>query len=182
MLRLDIAIPEKWDSIKNEFVSGEIVKLKLEHSLVSVAEWECKWHKPFLSTKEKTDLELLDYIRCMTLSPEDPDPEIYSYLTNDDFKKIGAYISDPMTAAWFNKNQKEQRGSEQITNETIYYWMITLGIPSEYQYWHLNRLLTLIKVCGLKNQGSAKHKLTSSDLASRAELNNLRKKKFNTRG
>lgn len=182
MLKVTLVIPEQWDNRSQTFIPGETIVLKLEHSLVSVAKWESKWHKPFLSSKEKTNEEILDYIRCMTIEPEDLDPNLYTKLTNDDFKVIGDYISDPMTATWFPKNGEERRTSEQITNELVYYWMISLGIPSEYQYWHLNRLFALIKVCGAKNQGNNKRKLTSSDLAARAELNAARKAKMKTRG
>lgn len=182
MLKLIISVPERWDNKSQTFIPGSHILLKLEHSLVSISKWESKWHKPFLSSKDKTSEELLDYIRCMTIEPDDPDPGIYEFLTNREYQIISDYISDPMSATWFNKNSQDKRSSEQITSELIYYWMISLGIPSEYQNWHLNRLLTLIKICGIKNQGQNKHKMTSSDLAARSELNAARRKQLKTHG
>ena len=64
MLRITILIsPEGWDAENEEFVKPKTQTLQLEHSLVSLSKWESKWHKPFYSKKEKTEEEMLDYIR-----------------------------------------------------------------------------------------------------------------------
>lgn len=69
MLRIEIPIsPEGWDEEKQEFVEPKIQTLQLEHSLVSLSKWESKWCKPFFSTTDKTYEEVLDYIKCMTLT------------------------------------------------------------------------------------------------------------------
>lgn len=184
---LPITITEEyWDEINEEFLTVEVMTLELEHSLVSLSKWESKWHKPFFSKEEKTPEETIDYVKCMTLN-EHVDPKIYDMLTPEDVVKINAYIEDSMTATWFNeeeeKRKKAGKGSskEQITSELIYYWMIALNIPQEYQYWHLNRLITLIRVCEIKNEPPKK--MSKKDIFSRnAAINAANKKRFNTKG
>ena len=144
MLLLTIPTREYWDEEKEEFIYQQEKTIQLEHSLVSLSKWEAKWHKPFLSKDPKTKEEIEDYVRFMTVT-QNVKPEIYSGLTTEHYKQINAYIDDPMTATWFRK-EKHRSTSEQVTAELIYYWMIALNIPFECQKWHLNRLLTLIKV------------------------------------
>lgn len=184
MLRITIPGDEQWDSDKEEFVQlRKDQTLQLEHSLVSISKWEAKWRKPFLRKDPMTDEEIIDYVRCMTLT-QNVDPEVYRYLTNENFEQVNQYINAPMTATWFSE-EKEGKGkagrSEQITSELIYYWMIALNIPSEYQKWHLNRLLTLIRVCNVKNQPPKK--MSKKEVLSRNRaLNEARRQQMNTRG
>lgn len=184
MLELVIPAIEGWDEEKEEFV--ELVKaqtLKLEHSLVSVSKWEAKWEKPFLSNTKKTREETIDYIRCMTLT-QNVDPKVYKRIKNSHIEEVNEYIAAKMTATWFSKEAKSnlpKTSSKQITSELIYYWMIAMNIPSEYQKWHLNRLLTLIQVCNLENKPSkpmSKRELMSRNRA----LNAARRKQLNTKG
>lgn len=149
MLTINIPDTELYDEVQNEFHMVKAQTLNLEHSLVSISKWESKWHKPFLNKKEKTTEETLDYIRCMTINHVDP--LVYSCIDSRIIKQINAYIEDPMTATTFS-NQTNNRNREIITAEVIYYWMIALNIPFECQKWHLNRLLTLINVCNIKNK------------------------------
>ena len=150
---LQIVVPERelWDEEKEEFVYTKKQKLQLEHSLVSISKWESKWCKPYLSKESKTHEELLDYIRCMTIT-QNVDPYVYYCLTKENMEQIQKYIEAPMTATTFSKEPKGCSSRETITAEIIYYWMISLGIPLECQKWHFNRLFTLIKVCNIKNQ------------------------------
>lgn len=180
MLTIVIPESEQYDPVKNEFYTVKKEVLNLEHSLLSVAKWESKWHKPYLSKEEKTEEELFDYIRCMAVS-QNVDPKVFYSLTADDLKRIFDYIGDPMTATTFS-NQKQTRSREIITNELIYYWMVALNIPFEpCQKWHLNRLLTLIEVCSIKNQPPKK--MSSKELAKRnSSLNAARRAKYGTRG
>ena len=92
---LEIVIPgaEQWDEVKQEFISTKEQTLKLEHSLVSLSKWESKWCQPFLSKKEKTVEQTIDYIKCMTLT-QNVDPNVYNLLTKDNILKINEYISD----------------------------------------------------------------------------------------
>lgn len=181
MLRIEIPIsPEGWDAEKEEFVESKVQTLQLEHSLVSLSKWESKWCKPFFSTDDKTYEEVLDYIKCMTLT-QNVKPEVYKYLTEKNITEITDYINAPMTATTFNETSTKGRGRDIITSELIYYWMITFNIPVEFQKWHINRLLTLIRVCEIKN--SPGKKMSSKEITSQyAALNATRKKKLNTKG
>lgn len=183
MLRITIPATELWDERKEEFVSIKEKTLELEHSLVSLSKWESKWCKPFLTDAKKTDEEIIDYVRCMTITPN-VDPEIYYALTKDNIEKINKYIESPMTATFFSKDKTKggrRMSREIITSELIYYWMISFNIPFECQKWHINRLITLIKVCSIKNEPPKK--MSKKALMSRnAALNAARRKQFNTKG
>ena len=151
MLQITIpAVDQCWDEQKQEFVSIKEQKLQLEHSLVSLSKWESKWRKAFLAKQDKTYAETLDYIRCMTITPN-VDPQVYNFLTVDNINQINDYIAAPMTATVFSEDNSGRNNREVVTSELIYYWMIALNIPFECQKWHLNRLLTLIRVCNIKN-------------------------------
>lgn len=180
MLRLKIAPTEMWDERKQEFVQTGERELMLEHSLVSLAKWESKWQKPFLDQKPKTGDEMLDYVRCMTIT-QNVSPETYSRLTTGNMAEIEQYISRPMTATTFSAEQRGNRNGEKTTAERIYYWMVTLSIPFECEKWHLNRLLALIRVCNLKNQ-PARKKSQRAILQENRALNAARRQRLRTRG
>lgn len=180
MLRITIPSDELWDEEKNEFVQLNSQTLQLEHSLVSLSKWESKWGKPFLSKEKKTFEETLDYVKCMTIT-QNVNLEVYSRLTAPHIEKINRYIDAPMTATTFIEEKGPKSGREQITAEIIYYWMIALNIPFECQKWHLNRLLTLIRVCNIKN--SPPKKRNRREIMKRnAALNAARRKQLNSRG
>ena len=181
MLQITIPSRELWDESTNEFVITKEQTLQLEHSLISISKWESKWQKAFLTKQEKTHEETIDYIKCMTLN-QNVDPNVYNYLTNDNIRQINAYIDSPMTATYFSEEKGGRGGrGEQITSELIYYWMIALQIPFECQKWHLNRLLTLVRVCNIKNQPPKKR--SRREIMSRnAALNAARRKQLNTKG
>lgn len=180
MLRLKIAPTEMWDERKQEFVQTGERELMLEHSLVSLAKWESKWQKPFLDQKPKAGDEMLDYVRCMTIT-QNVSPETYSRLTTGNMAEIEQYISRPMTATTFSAEQHGNRNGEKTTAELIYYWMVTLSIPFECEKWHLNRLLALIRVCNLKNQ-PARKKSQRAILQENRALNAARRQRLRTRG
>lgn len=180
MLRITIPAVEQWDERKQKFVYTKGQTLQLEHSLVSLSKWESKWNKPFLSKEGKTDEETLDYIKCMTVNPS-VDPDIYSCLTSEHINQINKYIEAPMTATTFTETKYSKANREIVTSELIYYWMIALNIPFECQKWHLNRLLTLIRVCNIKN--APPKKMSKRQTVSQyAQLNAARRKQLNTRG
>lgn len=180
MLKVRVPGGEMWDEKGQTFVSTKPQTLTLEHSLVSLSKWESKWHKPFLAKGEKTVEETLDYIRCMTLT-QNVDPNVYLFITTDNIKAINEYIEDTMTATWFSDDNKKGQSREVVTAELIYYWMIALNIPFECQKWHLNRLLTLIKVCNVKNMPPKK--MGKKALMNRnTALNAARRANLHTKG
>jgi hypothetical protein len=180
MLQITIPAMEFWDERRQEFINTKEQTLQLEHSLISISKWESKWCKVFLSKEDKTYEETIDYIKCMTITPN-VDPNVYNLLTKENVTMIEEYIAAPMTATYFSKEQGGRSNGEQVTSELIYYWMIALNIPHVYEKWHLNRLLTLIRVCNVKNQPPKK--MSKRDLMSRnAKLNAARRKKLNSKG
>ena len=180
MLQITIPSTELWDERKEEFVYVKEKTLQLEHSLVSLSKWESKWNKSFLSSSDKTNEEIIDYIRCMTIT-QNVDPEVYTRLKNNVIKQIYDYINAPMTATVISDTKRGGSSREVITSELIYYWMIALNIPFECQKWHLNRLLTLIRVCEIKN--TPLKSMNRREIMNRnAALNAARRKQFNTKG
>lgn len=179
---LKIVIPERefFNEATNKFEYSKPQEVALEHSLISISKWESKWHKPFLDEKhEKTDEEFVDYVRCMSLSNV-PD-YVFENISEMNKMEILTYINDKMTATWFAEDKNPPPSNEIITSEVIYYWMIYNEIPFECQKWHLNRLLTLIRVCSLKNQ-PAKKMSPASILSQNTSLNKMRKAMMHTRG
>lgn len=180
VLHITIPAVELFNEKTQTFESAKEVTLQLEHSLVSIRKWESKWHKPFFSKKEKTYEETLDYIKYMTITQNVKD-ETYLRLSQENIALINKYIEDPMTATTFSELEKSKGNNEQITAELIYYWMIALQIPPEYQKWHINQLLTLVRVCNIKNQPPKK--MSRREIMERnAALNAARRKKLNSKG
>lgn len=180
MLRITIPAKEQYIEATNEFFTPKEQTLTLEHSLISISKWESKWCKSFIDSKDKTTEEMIDYIRCMTLTPN-VNPDIYYYLSPDNIEAVNAYIEAPMTATVFNNTADNGGQKDKMTSELIYYWMIANNIPWECEKWHLNRLITLIRVCTIKN--TPPKKMSQRDIMSRnAALNAARRQKMNSRG
>jgi hypothetical protein len=180
---LTILVPgiSLWDNVKEEFTNSEETVLELEHSLASLSKWEAIHEKPFLGPDPMTNEEVLSYVQCMILDPNFP-PEVLSRLSQGNINSIQAYIDAKMTATWFNEPPVTKKNTEIITAELIYYWMISLSIPIEFENWHLNRLFTLIKIFNVKNTTTNK-KLSPAQLAARnRELNEKRKAALGTTG
>lgn len=180
MLKITIPGGELFDEQKQEFIYTKDQTIALEHSLVSLYKWESKWHKPFLSTKDKTVEEYIDYIRCMTIT-QNIDPNVYNRVTKEILEEVSRYMEEPMTATTFS-NTKQGKGSNKIiTAEELYYSMITLGIPFECQKWHLNKLMTLIRVCNIKN--APKKKMSQREIMQRNKsINAERRKRLGSKG
>ena len=179
MLQVKIPDVEFYDERTNEFVIQKGCVLTMEHSLLSLAKWESKWHIPFLSDKDKTDEQLLDYYRCMTIT-KNVNPLVFNNFDSRIVKAISDYMNDPMTATWFN-DRGGNNNRAVITAEILYYDMIALGIPFECEKWHLNRLLTLIRVVSEKS--NPPKKMTRNEvLAQQRRLNAERRAKMKTKG
>lgn len=185
MLKITIPAKEYYDAKANEFISIKETTLRLEHSLISISKWESKWKKPFMAPKSsskynKTPDEVLDYISCMSLDQEIP-VVILRTLSSRALKEIEEYIGDQKTATWFSEDGKKAPSREIITSELIYYWMIACNVPIECEKWHLSRLLTLIKICSIKN--SPPKKMSGKDWAKqRKALNASRRQQLGTKG
>lgn len=181
MLQLVVPLtPEYWDEEKEVFVEPKTTVLQLEHSLISLSKWEAKWCKAFLSKKEPTEKEILDYIKCMVITPN-VKPEVYDHLTKDNIDAIVKYINAPMTATTVRDSNQSKINNEIVTSELIYHWMIELQIPFECQKWHLNRLITLIKVRVAKTT-KPKPMSKAEIMRNNAALNAARRKQLNSKG
>ena len=179
MLRLALG-SEYFNEETSEFVDAPESVVEMEHSLVSLSKWESKWETPFLGNANKTGEQVLDYIKMMIIGHE-PAPEVFQTISEDKINQINTYINAKMSATYFNDKSNGRAPQEVITAEIIYYWMISLGIPFECEEWHLNRLLTLIKVCNYKN--APKKKMTRAEAAAQQRmLNDQRKSQLGTKG
>lgn len=181
MFEITVPATELYDEAENLFIPVKETKLRLEHSLVSVSKWEAKWNIPFLSKASHNIEQTLDYIRCMTLN-QNTDSNVYKAINNNVYNKILEYINAPMTATTFNELGQARKSSGQVvTSELIYYWMIAYQIPMECQKWHLNRLLTLIRICDIKNTPAKKMSKTAVR-NQYSSLNAARRKALNSKG
>lgn len=184
-LKIEVLRSEFYDERSERFIEVKPTTLNLEHSLIAVSKWEAKYHVPFLQEDEKTEEQLLYYFKCMTINAN-VNPDVYMAITPSQQREILEYIKDPMTATWFGdsltKTPIRGRRHEVITSELIYYWMVALQIPSEYEKWHLNRLLTLIQVCNSYNDPK-KNKMSKNEIIRNNDaLNAARRAKLRTRG
>ena len=181
MLQITIPETELFDEARQEFIYvNKPVTLTLEHSLVSISKWESKWKKPYISDEKKSIEETIDYVRCMTIT-QNVDPNVYYALTTQNFKEIEDYIKDPHTATTIVERDRPNRSGEGITSELIYYWMCAYQIPFEAQKWHFNRLMTLIRIAGIKN--SPEKKMSRKDAyKQQRELNAMRRAKSKSKG
>lgn len=178
MLEIHVDAIEQYNEDTNEFYYINSQILKMEHSLLSVSKWEAKWHKPFLTNNEKTAEEIFDYIRCMTINTVDP--IVFNCLSAENLKDIQEYIDNSMTATTIHEVMTK-KNSEIVTSELIYYWMVAFNIPFECEKWHLNRLLTLIRICNIKNQPDKKMTRQETIEQNRI-LNAARRKQFRAKG
>lgn len=172
---LTIVVPgvESFNDETEQFVTTKDVVLSLEHSLVSLSKWESRFEKPFLTNDKKTSEETFGYIQEMSTEGE-ISLEVLHRLTNENIRAINDYIEAKMTATWFNDAKKQSSfRSDVITAEIIYHWLVALQIPFEAQYWHLNRLITLVKTINEKNAEASSNKKkapTRADLDARRAL------------
>lgn len=149
MLTITIEGPEVYDRETNVFSRPDDVEVEFEHSLVSLSKWESKYQIPFMDNPNKTKEQVQDYVKLMVVTPSISD-EVLERLTVKNYAAIEAYINSPETATTFPPGPPEKGPVERVTAELVYYWMTAFQINWEAQYWHLNRLMTLIRVCSVK--------------------------------
>lgn len=180
---IKVRIPELhlFDEATNEFFDIRETYLTMEHSLVSISKWEAKWHIPYLGMTEKTPEQALDYLRCMTIT-QNVQPGIYNYIPESEFKRIKAYIEDPMTATKIKEEEGKGKVKKSITSEYLYFCMVSYNIPVEFERWHLNRLMTLIQVCSEENKPKKNKKSKRRIASDYAALNAARRAKLGTTG
>ena len=155
------------------------ITLRLEHSLLSISQWESIWHISFFDS-EKTEEQTMSYIKCMTLTKDVKDA-VYRHLTFDNIKEINDYIRDPMTATTIRETPGGHNSTEFVTSELVYYWMISYNIPVEFERWHINRLIMLIRVCSEKQK--PQKKMSRREILERNRaLNAARRAKYNSKG
>jgi hypothetical protein len=180
VLKLKVPIAEAYDEANGEFVASEFFTLELEHSLASLSKWEAEYEKPFLGEQDKSNEEILGYIVAMTLNDDVP-AEVYGKLSEENLYQVNRYINSKMTATTIHEIAQQRKSREVITSEIIYYWMVSLQIPFETQHWHLNRLITLVRVVNLKNSPPKKVGRKTAAQQQR-DLNAARRAQLGTRG
>ena len=176
MLEINVVTGESYDETDSKFKTDQTYRVELEHSLVSVSKWESLWEIPFLGKDDKTSEQTVSYVRMM-IRGDDPPPEVFQKLLTSHLPEIKTYIEAKMTATTVAEAPGSSGRPEIITSELIYFWMISMKIPVQFQDWHLNRLITLIRVITLKN--APKKKMSMAD---RKALNRQRLAQHNTRG
>ena len=174
---------ESYNEATQTFIN-ETVPVRLEHSLLSMSKWEAKYQKPFLSTSEehaKAHSEVIDYITMMVLGTPITE-DLLDRLIEHNLTEIQEYIADKQTATWITERKKPgAQSSETITSELIYYWMFSYQIDISCESWHINRLLTLIRIFGIKQEKPEKMSKTEAN-AQRKALNAQRRAKMMSRG
>lgn len=181
MLQITVEGGEFFDEEKEEFVEVKPRKLSLEHSLLSLSKWEAIYKKPFLDKSDKTPEEYLGYIKCMTIT-QNVDPLLYKCLSQKNLSDIKDYIDDPHTATTIKDTRPRPAGRRAITSELIYYWMVANRIPTEYEKWHLNRLLTLIRICSIENDPKKQKMSRNAIYNQNRQLNAARRARHHTAG
>lgn len=179
---LKLAIPEldMFDENTQRFISRKAKTLKLEHSLLSISKWESKYEKPFLTEEQKTEEEFRYYVMCMDITGTLTEEDTKMLLINE-INEIQKYISQQHTATTFSgKDPNAKHSREVITSELVYYWLVSMEIPFEAEKWNINRLLTLIRICGIKNNPK---KMSKRDtMINNTSLNAMRRKALGTKG
>lgn len=183
MYELIIKEKELLDEESYEFIHTKRYKIVIEHSLVSISKWEAFYEESFFEVKAISDMDrnkFLKYVKFMTIT-QNIDDAVYTYLDEDELGQIIGYMNSKQTATVINKLEKNTNEDTFITSELVYYWMVALRIPSDYQKWHINRLLTLITICNIKQ--NPPEKSNESDILSRYErMNQERIANFKNRG
>ena len=187
MLKLKLPSLDIWDQETEEFSSVPEIDLEFEHSLYTISIWESRFKKPYLNEKNKTPEETMAYFYIMCQNPPMSEEDFVKRLDTKTVKKLSEYMADAMTATVITENRPQKPGKEVITNEIIYYWMVSLQIPFECQYWHLNRLMTLIRVTSIKkaeanDPKASKRAASREQLQRNNDLNELRKAQLGSKG
>lgn len=183
-LRITIPEGEPYDEVSGRFIKVKETTIHIEHSLKAIRKWESRWTKPFFDQDALSGNRLMDYIRCMTIEEGIP-ADTYYGLSKDNLRCIEKYMGHPMTATWFSGAPKKGKGGkktgQKLTAELVYSYMVQLGIPFECENWHINQLMTLIRVCSEGQTPASKMKMR--DIYSQnAALNAARRARLHSKG
>lgn len=185
-------LPERrlFDQERSEFIiipemRLKPMKLKLEHSLMSIRIWEAEHETPFSEIEKMTPEELIGYIKCMTINRQEDD-SVYDQLTAKDLERVSNYIAR-QNSAWEIRRSKDKKPGRKRKNtvEGIYFTMIQLGIPIDpCEQWHLGSLLALIDYFDSKGGGNSggKKKTWGEMQAQFLRMNEANRKKYHSRG
>lgn len=178
MLTIMLEETEFYDPEQEMFFYTKPVQVRMEHSLISMAKWEALWEKSYLPSPLSKGIsgrfEEISYLECMLIGnyPEYIPQQLYL----QHYDKIRRYLESPQSATTIHRIGEGPKQTSTVTAELIYYWMIRFGIPLEMERWHLNRLLTLIDVCNVKENSSSKGKMSPVESANhRHQLNKARR-------
>lgn len=157
------------------------VTLRFEHSLLSLAKWESRHKKIFLSTEAKTTTEMVEYFEEMLISP--PVRELVYLLSPEQLDELTNYVNETRTVSVVPDIEEHVNpfNRETVTSDLIYYWMVALQIPFDAEKWHLSRLLMLVRITNFKSQPPEKQDKMKVAQNWR-EINERRKAKYNTKG
>lgn len=184
MLQLSTKDTTLWDELNECFIDVKASRVQLEHSLISISKWETIYEKPFpgLNNKPIEGDEFVQYIKCMIITPNS-DPNLCHVFKNPPFiNQIEEYMNRKMTGTFFGDDKTDKTTKKKvITSELVYYWMIAANIPFECDKWHINRLFTLINVCGEENK-TGKNSDMKDVYARNRMLNELNRKRFHSKG
>lgn len=156
------------------------VELTMEHSLLSISKWESITEKAFYGRDEKTAEDMVLYIDHMLLT-ENPPTDLINRLKKSDFERITNYINSKQSATTFLQ-ETQKKSLEIITSELMYYWLVQFRIPFHpTETWHINRLFSLVQICG-KKQEKPKKQSPQQIAAKYREINEQRRRELGTSG
>lgn len=179
---LTINVPQRefFNNKTQEFIYLDPEVLVLEHSLISISKWEAKWHIPYFKEKNKTREQTYSYIQCMCIKGNSS-MDVIKTLTDDNLVAITEYINDPMTATTIKDSDDKKNNDNFMTSEVIYALMVNYRIPVEFEKWHINRLIMLIRV--LNEQNKEPKKKTEQELINDyKQINERNKRLLHTKG
>lgn len=176
-----------FDRNKEEFVYIPDQTLILEHCLLSIARWESKWKKSFITSfngknKQIPLVEIFSYFQCMVMNDDFDENFIYC-LTREQQEEIFKYMSSEQTATIITHEENTKpRSNEILTSELIYYYMSQVPLPFELcERWHFSRLMKTLEIAGIKSQ--PEKKMSSRAWGSKqAALNKIRRAKMGSLG
>lgn len=181
LITIDLGTIEYYDGKKKEFVYLVGGRVRFEYTLKMIYEWESKWKIPFLRGG-LTEEQSIDFYLRMALDPIEKD-----FMTEEVMEVLSDYIKSSETATTFHDPVNGQNGNKRFssgkvhTAEELYSFMFMANVPIEFENRNLNRLLVTLRI--INEHNSEPKKMDHVDvLRQNRELNEARKKKFNTKG